>query len=89
MTLFQNPATIPEPEITIQDHANETVQVVFMAFGLIALMIFASAAYLIVQIFKGNIDTNTLMILSVTGFMVAIVLLAGYYILSVMAASIV
>ncbi len=79
----------PEPVVTISDHANDTNTIVFTAFGLIAVMIIASAGYIFFQILKGDMDISTVGILAITAVMVAVVLIVGFYILSIIANSIV
>ncbi len=75
--------------LTISEHAEDTNTIVFTAFGLIAVMIIASAGYIFFQILKGDMDISTVGILAITAVMVAVVLIVGFYILSIIANSIV
>ena len=72
-------------DITIGESANNMNTTIFAAFGLIALFILVSAGYLISRMFQEGADIGALMTLSIAGIGVAIVLLAGIFILGTLA----
>jgi lysophospholipase L1-like esterase len=88
LTVRLDPSTIPEPEMTIGDNANNTVAIVGAAFGLIAIMIIAASGYIFFQVLKGEMDLMSVGTLAVAAVAVAVILIIGYYILGTLAASI-
>ncbi len=71
--------------IGLTDGISNTQYVTFAAFGLLAVALLASIAFLIVKMFEGGFDTSSMIAVSIMAIGVAIVIFVGYIIISAVA----